>query len=121
MGRFALKRKMRTTTICTPTYIMTRDNPKLSSFMGWILFILFLFCLIFLFLGISVILTKAMVPWVRNCLIGAFSTGVFIVLVCLFMVDTMTSIEEHLSALKESQEKSEEHLYAILKITAGKK
>lgn len=106
------------TTICTPTYWLGKKEPKVSSLLGWMLFGIFLMSLFFLFVGLVFMFSVPMVKWQRNIIVAAFVAAIFIVLVALFLVDSLRSIEEKLYELHESSSACEKHLYNLYLIQA---
>jgi len=105
-------------TVCTPTYLMTQGHPNVSKFLGWMLFFLCIFALIFLVIGVVVIISRPMLSWLRNCLLAGFLSGSFLVLIGLFLVDTLASIENHLHEIRDNTKNAEEHLYSLLSVVS---
>ena len=110
--RRELRRYKMRTTICTPSFILSRRSPGVSIFLGWVIFILFVTIVIFMFMAIIKIFGAHEIPRIaRTLLIGVIAMGIFLLMVSLFIVDALTSQEEKQTQMLETLKRIEEHAY----------
>ncbi len=111
-----LRREMRRlklrTTVCTPSFLLSRRSPGVSIIMGWAIFVMFITIVVFIFISMSKVVNSPDIPQTfKTVLIGLLSMGIFISMVSVFIVDTLTSLEEKHSQAVASLKKIEEHAY----------
>ena len=119
------RRKAIRTTICTPTYLMGKKSSKSPRIIGAFIFCMFLMTTLTFFASVYYLFSFC--DTVNKLVIGTkyifASVVVFIIffsVVCLFMVDVFSSIEERLGKLEEYGESLDENLIS-LNVMAHKK
>ena len=100
-------------TVCTPTYMATRKNPRASMFLGWILFVMFMMALALLGLGLIYVFSTPMRTIIKNIIIATFLSLIFLVLVMMFLVDVLSSIEDNTVELVDYSRKIEQNTYNL--------
>jgi len=108
---------MRRHTISMPTNKLLRSH-KTSSLMGVAVFLLFLFVVGLLFVGIFSTLKATIPDWIRNILIGMQVCFIFVVVTCVFILDCLTCINDNLAETAEQSAKMEENIHNLYVMTA---
>lgn len=117
--RRELRRYKLRTTVCTPSFMLSRRSPGLSIFMGWVIFVLWLTIVLFLFIAMAKVVQSNMLPQVAKVIVvGGLILGVFFSMVGVFVVDSLTSQEEKQTQMLDTLRRIEEHSYTQYQLTA---
>jgi hypothetical protein len=114
-------RNEKNSTICTPTFFLTRKFSSASSILGAIVFALFVLAILMLIVGLFYVLTAGLTLLVRNACIIGLCILIYLCVLCLFLLDVLSSIDTNLSKVTKKLDKIEEISYNQFVITSAKK
>lgn len=110
------------TTICTPSFLLSRKSPGISTLLGWIIFIFFITIVLFMLVVMyKVMMSYKIPPTIKIVIVGFFALAMFMAMIGIFIVDALTSQEEKQTQVLELTRKIEKHAYntyQVMKKTA---
>ena len=101
----------RRTTICTPTFLLTRNSVSASAALGWCVFIMFILAMVMCLVGVFSVLSAGFTLLVRNLCLIALCFAMYVCLICLFLIDVLSSLDASLAKIAKGIDKIEEIQY----------
>jgi hypothetical protein len=112
------ERVERRTTICTPSFLLSRRN-NASMLMGAVLFLLFFTVSIFLVVAMGYLVDAFVPKFVKVVGIGILALALYGLMWSIYIVDSLSSLDEKMSRQVEYLKRLEKHNYNLY-IMAGK-
>lgn len=100
-------------TIRSPTFMLAKSRKGVSSLLGWVIFLAFVVVMGFLGVAFIFVLLSDLAHFWKILIAAGLGSLVFVVMVGLFIVDILSSMEDRLFVSERKLDKLEGNVYTV--------